>query len=110
MSRLPGLMKCGYALHRGAHDALALMGYAQGCAASDDVAGFIQFVPIMFTGPAGNRRLLGVMAPTAALTPDLVANGSGTATINSQMLYRTAYIGIDLNVTAYADGEFAVRP
>jgi hypothetical protein len=43
-----------------------------------------------------------------ALTPDLVANGSGsgTATINSQMLYRTAYIGVDLNVTAYADGKF----
>ena len=31
-----------------------------------------------------------------------MANGSGTATVNSQMLYRTAYIGVDLNVTAWA--------
>jgi len=42
------------------------------------------------------------VAPAAALTPDLVANGGGTANVNSQMLYRTAYIGVDLNVSAWA--------
>ena len=34
-----------------------------------------------------------------------MANGTGTATVNSQMLYRTAYIGVDLNVTSWAVSE-----
>ena len=63
---------------------------------------------IVAAGWRAGRQLLGAVAPAAMLTPDLVANGTGTATVNSQMLYRTAYIGVDLNVTAWAvGGSFA---